>query len=125
MTRSTKSSPESRALAACRELVASQAEVKRLSKLIGEHIGACPLLASPIEYGPNGPITHLSMAYSAEEVEDDDGWGHSTHKEWNSQYLLDDCPYCTAAHLTIQERKAARKRLGYARRAVTMIGRRA
>ncbi|WP_180979412.1 hypothetical protein [Janthinobacterium sp. AD80] len=41
---------------------------------------------------------------------------------WNSQHLLDDCPYCLAAHNAIQQRKVARKRLGAARRAVTMIG---
>lgn len=33
------------------------------------------------------------------------------------------CPHCLAAHNAIQERKVARRRLGAARRAVTMIGR--
>jgi hypothetical protein len=115
--------PEQRAVSACRELVAAKAEVKRLSRLIGEGLNACPMMKDPIEYGPKGPITHLSMAYAAEEVENDDDWGPSTHKEWNNQHLLSDCPHCMAAHLAIQERKVARKRLGMARRAVTMIGR--
>lgn len=114
--------PEQRALAACRELVAANAEVSRLSRIIGENIGACPLMTNPIEYGPKGPVTHLSMAYAAEEVEDGSGWG-GTHKEWNSQHLLDDCSHCMAAHLAVQERKHARQRLGKAKRAVTMIGR--
>lgn len=112
---------EQRALAACRELVAATAEVSRLSRVIGENLGACPLITDPIEYGPKGPVTHLSMAYAAEEIEDDSEWG-GTHKEWNSQHLLNDCPHCMAAHLAVQERKQARQRLGKAKRAVTILG---
>lgn len=114
--------PEQRALGACRELVAAKADVNRLSRLIGEALNACPMMNAPIEYGPKGPITHLSMAYAAEEVENDHGYG-GTHREWNSQHLLDDCTHCMAAHVAIQERKIARRRLGKARRVVTMIGR--
>ncbi|SDF80570.1 MULTISPECIES: hypothetical protein [unclassified Duganella] len=117
--------PEQRALAACRELVAAGAEVKRLSKLIGEGIGNCPLLLDPAEYGPKGPATHLSKAYAAEEIDNDHSYG--THKEWLSRAevleILSECPHCMAAHLAIQERKVARQRLGRARRAVSMIGR--
>lgn len=113
--------PEQRAVAACRALVAARAEVDRISRLIGEHLNACPMMKDPIEFGPKGPITHLSMAYAAEEVENDNYPG--MHKEWNSQHLLDDCTHCMAAHVAIQERKQAKKRLGAARRAVTMIGR--
>lgn len=121
----TVSAPEQRALAACRELLVANAEVKRLSKLIGEGIGNCPLLLHPAEYGPKGPATHLSKAYAAEEVENDN-WG-GTHKEWASRAevleILSECPHCMAAHEAIQLRKAARQRLGKARRAVSMIGR--
>ncbi|MES2262139.1 MAG: hypothetical protein V4724_26765 [Pseudomonadota bacterium] len=113
--------PEQRAIAACRALFSAKAEVDRLSRRIGESLNACPMMQD-IEYGPNGPITHLSLAYAAEDVENDHGWG-GTHKEWNNQHLLDDCPHCLAAHNAIQERKLAKKRLGVARRAVTMIGR--
>jgi hypothetical protein len=35
------------------------------------------------------------------------------------------CPHCLAAHEAIQDRKAARKSLGAAKRAITMIGRKA
>lgn len=114
--------PELRALAACRELVAANSEVKRLSRQIGESLSECQMAKDATEYGPKGPITHLSLAYASESVENDNGWG-GTHKEWNSQHLLDDCQHCMAAHVAIQERKVARKRLGVARRAVTMIGR--
>lgn len=113
--------PEARAVAACRELFSAKAEVDRISCVIGESLNACPLMKDPIDFGPKGPITHLTMAYAAEDVENDNWPG--THKEWNSQHLLDDCPHCMAAHRAIQERKIARRRLGIARRAVTMIGR--
>ena len=122
--------PEQRALAACRELVAATAEVKRLSCLIGESLNACPMMNDPIEYGPKGPITHLSRAYASEEVEYDRGYGDGGcdyRKEWldecDKREILAECPHCLAAHNAIQERKVARKRLGAARRAVTMIGR--
>lgn len=122
--------PEQRAVAACRELVAATAEVKRLSCLIGESLNACPMMNDPIEYGPKGPITHLSRAYASEEVEYDRGYGDGGcdyRKEWldecDKREILAECPHCLAAHNAIQERKVARKRLGAARRAVTMIGR--
>lgn len=117
--------PEQRALAACRELVAANAEVKRLSKLIGDGLGNCPMALAAVEYGPKGPATHLSNAYAAEDVEND-SWG-GTHKEWASRAevleILSECPHCMASHEAIQERKVARQRLGRARRAVSMIGR--
>lgn len=113
--------PEQRALPACQDLVAATAEVKRLSRLIGESLSACPMARDDAECGPKGPITHLSLAYASETVDTDHGYG-GTHKEWNSQHLLDHCPHCLAAHNAIQERKVARKCLGAARRAVTMIG---
>lgn len=113
--------PEQRALAACRELVAATAEVKRLSRLIGEGLSACPMAHDDGECGPKGPITHLALAYASEMVENDHGHG-GMHKEWNSQHLLDGCTHCLAAHNAIQKRKVARKRLGAARRVVTMIG---
>lgn len=120
----TVSAPEQHAQAACRELVAANAEVKRLSKLIGESVGNCPLLLEPAEYGPKGPATHLSKAYAAEEVENDHYSG--IHKEWLALAevleILSECPHCLAAHEAIQLRKVARLRLGRARRAVTMIG---
>lgn len=114
-------SPEARALAACRELLAARKEVERISHLIGDNLNACPLMKDPIEYGPKGPVTHLAMAYASEDIENDHGHG-GTHKEWNNQHLLDDCPHCLAAHNAIQERKLARRRLGAARRAITLIG---
>lgn len=120
----TVAAPEQRALAACRELVGASAEVRRLSKLIGESLCACPMMNEP-EYGPKGPVTHLSAAYAAEEVENDHSYG--THKEWlgSAEVLetLGECPHCMAAHEAIQLRKVARQRLGRAKRAVTMIGR--
>lgn len=123
-TQADTPAPESRALAACRELVAATAEVKRLSHLIGENLLACPLAIAATEYGPKGPATHLSKAYAAEIVENDHSWG--THKEWASRAevleILSACPHCMAAHEAIQLRKAARQRLGRAKRAVTMIG---
>lgn len=113
---------EQKALAACRELVAAQGVVKAISKRIGDHLSACEgtnMDEAAIERGD--PRTHLAQAYEPETVENDSYPG--THKEWNNLYLLDDCPHCLAAHHAIQERKLAKKRLGAARRVVSLIGR--
>lgn len=117
--------PEQRALAACRELAAATGEVKRISKVIGDNLSACPMMKDPIEFNERGPATHLSQAYASENVENDSGYG--MHKEWmepsDALEIISACPHCLAAHNAIQERKVARRRLGAARRAVTMIGR--
>lgn len=117
--------PEQCALAACRELVAAAGEVKRISKVIGDSLSACPMMKDPVEFNDRGPATHLSQAYASENVENDSG--HGMHKEWmepsDALKIISACPHCLAAHKAIQERKVARRRLGAARRAVTMIGR--
>ena len=122
--------PELRALAACREVVAAKADVARTSRLIGEALSACHEAwlkerSGSISFDYNSYESHLARAYAAEEVESDYDYG--THKEWLSEAdkleIFAECPHCMAAHNAVQQRKLARKRLGLARRAVTLIGR--
>lgn len=120
--------PEARALAACRELAAAAGEVKRLKQVIGDGLQACFAAwaeAHPGEITGRPHETHLATAY-AFEVEEETQYtsGRRVYLESVEQAeLLAACPHCLAAHNAIQERKAARRRLGAARRAVTMIGR--
>lgn len=125
---------ESRALAACRALVATRSEVERLGHLIGDSLSTCQeawfreqeKTKEPWHIDFNAYQSHLKAAYEP------------TITECTSQYedgdvvyrdhaaivaMLAVCPHCLAAHNAIQERKAARRRLGAARRAITMIGR--
>jgi Zn finger protein HypA/HybF involved in hydrogenase expression len=126
-----KPSIEARALAACREQSSANAEVRRLSKAISRALSACfevwakGTVSSYDEFAYRPYTSHLEQAYAHEEVENDHWSG--THKEWLSESdkleILGECQHCMAAHNAIQERKVARRRLGAARRAVTMIGR--
>lgn len=121
--------PESRALAAVRELVTRTADVKRLSTLIGDSIAGCVIAwqekhcdKDGNHRNPSGEQheSHLKAAYEFDEDDDGDR-AYLTPAEQIE--ILAVCPHCLAAHHAIQERKAARRKLGAARRAVTMIGR--
>lgn len=125
---------EERALAACRELVACRTEVERLSTIIGENLSACHSAWMAVQeknshpswsYDPNGYEAHLKAAYTAEVYEPESQYesGDIVYKsEQEIVDLLSVCPYCLVAHHTIQERKAARRKLSSARRAITVIG---
>jgi len=119
---------ETRALAACRELVSATGEVKRLTRIIGDGVRAC--LAEFAKADP-GNFTaqhapHLAAAYAHIVIEEATQYdsGEVGYLPLSDQLeILAECPFCLSAHNAIQERKVARKRLGAARRAVTMIGR--
>lgn len=115
---------ESRALDACRALVATRAEVERLSSAIGDSLSACHLDWMR-EQEKKGDMwgnyeSHLKAAYEPEYNDEDDAYYRD---EAAIQTMLGTCPHCLSAHNTIQERKVAKRRLAAARRAITMIGR--
>ncbi len=115
--------PESRTMGACRALVAAAPEVKRLSNLIGDAMSACHeawyRLQSNNGWNAVGYTLHLETAYAFEVGEEGD---RDYLSDAQKLEVLAACPHCLAAHNAIQERKAARRRLAAARRAITMIG---
>lgn len=119
-----KASLETRALAACRDLVATKTEVESLGHLIGDALGRCFTdwyKAQPEWSNPTGHEPHLKAAYAPIIYEFEDETCY--RDEAAIVAMLADCPHCLAAHKAIQERKVARRKLGAARRAVTIIGR--
>lgn len=71
------------------------------------------------------PTNWLSLAYEM-EPDPDGGPGarhHSNHENDVEGYLADNCQHALRAHHLIQERKAAKKALGIAKRRVTVMGR--
>lgn len=118
---------EEKALAACIEMVAAKNEVKRLTKMIGESLEGCfNEWNKENSHASHDHETHLKMAYAFEDVERDGG-GCGMKRVWldddEKMEIISECPHCLAAHNAIQDRKKARKRLGNARRNITMIGR--
>lgn len=125
---------EQKALKACGNYARLSAEIKHLTRVIGDRLSGClgvdghlklPDWASAgeaMEYRKEDE-THLKQAYRGEVV--DDAWEpylrHYSAAELTEQ--LSVCPHCLAAHIAIQQRKAARKSLGSAKRSITMIGR--
>jgi hypothetical protein len=61
--------------------------------------------------------THLKGWYTPEEVDDN----YSPRLEYQSigEIEREECPHCYAAHLIVQERKAARKAFGAVKAAMT------
>jgi hypothetical protein len=124
---------EQKALKACGDYARLSAEIKRLTRLLSDSLAACPGVNGHLQLTANWPIdqadidlysadeTHLKRAYAFDT--DDSGRYFLTHGE--QLEVLSACPHCLAAHNAIQQRKAARKSLGAAKRAITMIGRKA
>lgn len=127
---------EQKALKACADYARLLDEIKRLTREIGDRLSGClgvdgrlklPDWASAgeaMEYRKEDE-THLKQAYRGEVV---DGVWEPYLRHYSASELvgqLSVCPHCLAAHNAIQERKQARKSLGAAKRAITMIGRRA
>lgn len=111
---------EQKALAACIEAVAAATDIKRLKLVIGDSLAACREAWDAQASEADRYVSHIETAYA-----------FYTDDEYEERVYLDDeaqgeifatCPYCLTAHNAIQARKAARKRLGAARRAITMIG---
>jgi hypothetical protein len=125
--------PEQRALRACTDYARLSGEIRRLTVEIGEHIGKCAGVngdLQPVD-GDDGwyvryqnDRTHLKEAYTPDIS--DDGYPCGPHhvylNDTEIREYLADCRYCLAVHGAIQARKAARKSLGAAKRAITMIG---
>jgi hypothetical protein len=122
---------EQKAVAACARYVRLRMEIKRLTRGISNALSGCPGVEGRINEvwlettEAHEDMTHVKRAYAGEVVVT--GWEpylrHYSDAELIEQ--LSVCPHCLAAHEAIQARKAARKSLGAAKRAITMIGRKA
>lgn len=124
-----------KALKACADYARLSAEIKRLTKAIGDALDGCPgengkrhateLEDGQIIFGGDNDETHLKAAYTPETV--GDYYTGPELKYLSEQavrgHLAGVCPACLAAHEAIQARKAARKSLGAVKRAITLIGR--
>lgn len=113
-----------KALVACAQYAKLNSEIKALSSLIGDCLGAC--LSAQIVSGNGGKVeSHLSTAYTFEYTEGDfeysDGRRYLTEEE--QLEVLAECPHCMTAHKAVQDRKKARKAFGAAKRSITKIGR--
>jgi len=117
--------PEERALNACVEYAKQSALIKDRKREIFERTHAC--------YEANGGSvtldggSHLSMAISHRVIDTYDSLDEpDTCKAFltNSerQTVLNQCQHCALAYEAIQIRKAARKALGNAKRAITLFG---
>jgi len=124
-----------KALQYCVEYARLSAEIKRLTKAIGEALDQCPgengkrhsteLEDGRIVYGGDEDPTHLKAAYTPETVGD---YYSGPEQEWLSdeqirEHLAGVCPSCLAAHDAIQRRKVARKSFGALKRSITATGR--
>ena len=124
---------EQKALKVCADYARLSAEIKRLTRLLSDSLAACPGVNGHLQLTAEWPFdqesinlmnadeTHLKRAYAVYTDEDGSYW--STRSE--QLEILSACPHCLTADAAIQARKAARKSLGAAKRAITMIGRKA
>lgn len=118
---------EQKALAACRASAVAAKEIARLKQVIGDSLSACnDEFARKFPDGhPLAWKSHLADAYEPHDVMESE-YGEDERiylDDEEQQAILAQCPHCLAAHNAIQARKLARKQLGAARRAITMIGR--
>jgi hypothetical protein len=125
---------DQKALRACADYARLNAEIRLLTKSISDALhyckgvhGTCGIGDGGMKYGDHDDPTHLSEAFRP-DVEDD-GWG-AGQQVWMTdveirEYLYENCACCLKAYEFVLERKAAKKALGAAKRAITMIGRKA
>ncbi len=114
---------EQKAMAACIEMAATTKEIKRLSNVISDSLCEC-FKKYAAERFSTGEITidnesHLKAAYAFEISDEGDRFYLSKNEQLE---LLSVCPDCLAAHNAIQDRKAARRKLGGIKRSIMRIG---
>jgi len=118
---------------ACAEYAKANAEMRRLSRAIGDASYACHEVQAgkweeehPGRLNMQDPVNHLKMAYEMATGDSDCGHGYEryfvNHDNDVDGYLKDTCQHCYAAHLAIQERKKAKRAFGIAKRRVTILG---
>lgn len=111
-------------------------KVDALSRRIGAAIGRCPIVVRSNDWSISNAEhaetwderthrhkTHLWMAYNSRAV-----YGEQFDEEGQSEALQPSnggCRHCLRAFKLIQQRKGARKELGYARLAIRALGRQA
>lgn len=118
-----------KALKACADYARINAEIKQLTKEIGEHIGKCPGVNGDLQAAEdsgwyaraNKDRTHLKEAYTP----DIQGFPPERVFMEDADILefLGECPHCLAAHTLIQARKSAKKRFAVVKRSIGAIGR--
>ena len=92
---------------ACRAYVAANADIRRLTREIGNALELCPRLKDGSE------TTHLHDYYDRSNIQRAVGMGDIAPLE---------CEHCIKADVLIQKRKAARRRLGVVKAMITKIG---
>jgi len=119
----------------CAEYERSAQLVSDLTKKIGAALQACPITGLAHESDFPGPDTqklwdgdkvkhHLWQAYHETTDADCYHWERRLNLGEQEEYLREaDCEHCLAAWRLIEDRKAARKAFGAAKRSVRAIGR--
>lgn len=120
-----KPTRQERALKACIEYDTLMKRIKELSHGIRDAIGQCPIFNDPnaIPDARGHYPTHLHQALAAH---DEDGMFHPIRvwlDEDEKREILDQCSHCSMAYEFIQQRRAAKKRLGIIKRSIRSIGR--
>lgn len=117
-----------RALKACADYARLNAEIRSLSKAIGDALhyckgvrGTCGVGSDGWKYGDHDDPTHLAEAFRPDTTDE----GSTV---WMSdfeirEYLYENCACCLKAYERVLERKAAKKQLGIVKRAIGNIGR--
>ena len=101
-----------KALDACRKYYREAKTIKDLTRYIGDELSQCPLIAVPGAVWLEGEAidkqTHLSAVFQGRDLA-----------------ILQECEHCRVAYDLVQRRKAARQRLGAAKRYINRIGKQA
>ena len=121
-----KPTRQERALKACIEYDTLLTRIKELSHGISDAIGQCPIFNDPnaIPDAHGHYPTHLNQAFQPFLTGDSIfGPVHEWLGDNEKREILDQCPHCSMAYEFIQQRRAAKKRLGIIKRSIRSIGR--
>ena len=108
---------EQRAIAACRDYVLFNAEIKRIGKEIGHALTACG-----VDNG-NAVDTHLSIYYANRKAEFADSFFFDGRVDGQDEF--EACPHCVLADQLVQQRKTARIALRTVKASITRLGKEA